>query len=205
MEPKIEIGINGDEFPITWDIDGNQYTGAGDNSQRYLPPPNSSSSPLSFFKLSVGRSRWGVLTRRREGTNPHPSARMLPSKGRSVSVSAYITFCGRPVPLLVYERVCVLRFQPVPVNGPDAKAACPSWNRGIPNLKSSGVLSLDGTLYWAVSCFNYGDDAVFNRQRYGPAWIITSTDKGQSWWGIISHGPSTLVVLAAFLAFLTCS
>lgn len=23
-----------------------------------------------------------------------------------------------------------------------------------------------------------GDDAVFNRQRYGPAWIITSTDGG---------------------------
>ena len=26
-----------------------------------------------------------------------------------------------------------------------------------------------------------GDDAVFNRQRYGPAWIITSTDKGKTW------------------------
>ena len=35
--------------------------------------------------------------------------------------------------------------------------------------------------YWAVSCFNYGDDAVFNRQRYGPAWIITSHDNGVTW------------------------
>jgi hypothetical protein len=38
--------------------------------------------------------------------------------------------------------------------GPDATKACPAWRSGIPNLKSSGVLSLDGVLYWAVSCFN---------------------------------------------------
>lgn len=43
---------------------------------------------------------------------------------------------------------------------PDASAACPNWRAGIPNLKSSGVLSVDGVLYWAVSCFNYGDDGV---------------------------------------------
>ena len=42
----------------------------------------------------------------------------------------------------------------VPVQGPDASKACPAWHSGIPNLKSSGVLSLDGVLYWAVSCFN---------------------------------------------------
>ena len=59
--------------------------------------------------------------------------------------------------------------------------ACPGWHEGIPNLKSSAVLSVDGVLYWAVSCFNYGDDAVFNRQRYGPAWIITSHDNGVTW------------------------
>ena len=59
--------------------------------------------------------------------------------------------------------------------------ACPGWHKGIPNLKSSAVLSVDGVLYWAVSCFNYGDDAVFNRQRYGPAWIITSHDNGVTW------------------------
>ena len=39
---------------------------------------------------------------------------------------------------------------------------------------------VDGVLYWAVSCFNYGDDPVFNRQRYGPAWIVTSHDNGQT-------------------------
>ena len=48
-------------------------------------------------------------------------------------------------------------------------------------MKSSGVLSVDGVLYWAVSCFNYGDDGVFNRQRYGPAWIMTSHDLGVTW------------------------
>ena len=127
--------------------------------------------------------------------------------GQSLSVCRHklIVWPSRSAARSCLNVVCAAPFQPVPVNGPDAKAACPSWNRGIPNLKSSGVLSLDGTLYWAVSCFNYGDDAVFNRQRYGPAWIITSIDKGKSWWGIVYHGPSTLVVLAAFLAFLICS
>ena len=32
-----------------------------------------------------------------------------------------------------------------------------------------------------ATSFNYGDDAVFNRQRYGPAWIITSKDGGVTW------------------------
>lgn len=43
------------------------------------------------------------------------------------------------------------------------------------------MLALDGVLYWAISCFNYGDDTNFNRQRYGPAWLVTSTDGGVTW------------------------
>lgn len=43
------FGINGDEFPITWGRDGNQYTGAGDNHQ-----PGGAESPLSFFKVTGG-------------------------------------------------------------------------------------------------------------------------------------------------------
>ena len=39
----------------------------------------------------------------------------------------------------------------VPVNNSAASAACPAWHGGVPNLKSSGVLSVDGTLYWAIS------------------------------------------------------
>ena len=69
----------------------------------------------------------------------------------------------------------------VPVKSAAAIKACPEWHDGIPNLKSSAVLSVGGVLYWAVSCFNYGDDATFNRQRYGPAWIITSADGGVTW------------------------
>ena len=41
------------------DADGNQYTGAGDNSQRYLPAPNNSASPLSFFKVVGGPTEMG--------------------------------------------------------------------------------------------------------------------------------------------------
>lgn len=63
-----------------------------------------------------------------------------------------------------------------------AKSVCPPWfKRGLQNIKSSGVLDINGTMYWAVSCFNYGDDPTFNRQRYGPAWIVKSTDKGLTW------------------------
>jgi hypothetical protein len=62
-----------------------------------------------------------------------------------------------------------------------AMSACPQWTAGVANIKSSGVLDINGTLYWAVSCFNYGDDPDFNRQRYGPAWIAASEDGGQKW------------------------
>jgi len=74
-----------------------------------------------------------------------------------------------------------MRGSPFPVNNTLARMTCPVWHGTLPNLKSSGVLSVAGVLYWAVSCFNYGDDPVFNRQRYGPAWIITSTDGGLTW------------------------
>ena len=74
-----------------------------------------------------------------------------------------------------------MRGPPIPIQGPAVAKACPEWHSGIPNLKSSGVLSVDGVLYWAVSCFNYGDDPTFNRQRYGPAFIVTSTDGGLTW------------------------
>ena len=62
-----------------------------------------------------------------------------------------------------------------------AKAMCPGWGRGLANIKSSGVIEFEGSMFWAVSCFNYGDDPTFNRQRYGPAWIAASTDWGVNW------------------------
>ena len=146
LDPHFQIGINGDEFPITWGADGNQYTGAGDNQQI-----GKESSPLSFFKVEGGPMDMGCDNPPTNHTHTQPSPTCV-----------NITMQG----------------DPVPVKGPVASKACIPWRDGIPNLKSSGVISVDGVLYWAVSCFNYGDDAVFNRQRYGPAWIVTSTDGG---------------------------
>jgi len=152
VDPHLIIGINGDEFPITWGQDGNQYTGAGDNHQMSPNGTRLPSSPLSFFKVSGGPTQMGCNHPATHHDQPAPSCANISQQGTSV-----------------------------PVQGPAVSKACPAWRDGIPNLKSSGVLSVDGVLYWAVSCFNYGDDPVFNRQRYGPAWIITSADNGVTW------------------------
>lgn len=126
VNPKIAIGINGDEFPITWGRDGNQYTGAGDNTQA-----NGLGSPLSFFKVVGGPQEMGCdHPSARKGFSPSPNCTNLTLMGKEVVVGA-----GHP-------------------------GVCPQQGSGPPNLKSSGVLSVDGVLYWAVSCFNYGDDAV---------------------------------------------
>ena len=53
VDPEFLVGINGDEFPITW----GKYTGAGDNAQA-----NGEGSPLSFFKVQVGQRRWRATT-----------------------------------------------------------------------------------------------------------------------------------------------
>ena len=76
-----------------------------------------------------------------------------------------------------------LRGDPLAIADTDfAKATCPPWFRKqFANIKSSGVLAINDTVSWAVSCFNYGDDPTFNRQRYGPAWILTSFDSGTTW------------------------
>jgi len=135
VHPKQILGVNGDEFPITWAADGNQYTGAGDNHQR-----SGVATPMSFFKVML------------DPTNPSYPDKAFEERGKAI-----------------------------PINGPEAKKVCPTWHSNIANLKSSGVLSINGILYWAVSCFNYGDDSLFNRQRYGPAWIVTSKDGGLTW------------------------
>ena len=155
IEPKLYIGVNGDEFPITWGRDGAQYSGAGDNKQ--IINGKLAESPLSFFKVTGGPTEMGcsVETPGPNHTQPSPVCKNVTMQG-----------------------------QPIVVNSPSSSKACPNWHTDCgdgtpcPNLKSSGVLSVGGILYWAVSCFNYGDDEVFNRQRYGPAWIITSSDGG---------------------------
>mmetsp|Transcript_24286 Transcript_24286/g.45446 ORF Transcript_24286/g.45446 Transcript_24286/m.45446 type:complete len:471 (-) Transcript_24286:170-1582(-) len=144
------LGVNGDEFPITWAKDGNQYTGAGDNQQPGLP-----TSPASFFKVEGGPTEMGCVK-----TSPGS-----PSKDDEPKCSN-VTLQGPPIP----------------VQGDEVLKYCEPWTpHPVPNIKSSAVLSINGTLYWFVSCFNYGDDMVFNRQRYGPAWLMTSTDYGVTW------------------------
>ena len=154
IEPRMYVGVNGDEFPTTWARDGAQYTGAGDNKQA-TGGGTRAESPLSFFKVSGRPTEMGctVETPSPNNTQPSPICKNITMQGESIVV-----------------------------RGPAASKACPGWHdvdgRPVPNLKSSGVLAIGDTIYWAVSCFNYGDDQVFNRQRYGPAWIITSRDGG---------------------------
>ena len=141
------FGINGDEFPITWGADGNQYTGAGDNHQA-----DTEESPLSFFQVRGKPQDLGCNNPPTHHDQPAPTCKGISMVGSNI-----------------------------PIKGASVSKICPNWHADIPNLKSSGVISIDGVLYWAVSCFNYGDDEVFNRQRYGPAFIVTSTDYGVTW------------------------
>jgi hypothetical protein len=62
-----------------------------------------------------------------------------------------------------------------------AKGLCRGWGGGLANIKSSGVIETGGSTFWAVACFDYGDQPDFNRQRYGPSWIASSADFGVSW------------------------
>ena len=48
-------------------------------------------------------------------------------------------------------------------------------------IKPAGLLSLKGTLYFAVEAMNYGEKPSFNRQRNIHGWIITSNDFGKTW------------------------
>lgn len=148
LDPEIIIGINGDEFPITWGRDGRQYTGAGDNHQ-----PGEPESPLAFFSVDGQPEDLNCTLEPTHHNQPSPSCQHIQRAGAAV-----------------------------PINGSKARKLCPTWeNKPIPNLKSSGVISVDGALYWAISCFDYGDDPIFNRQRYGPAWIVASRDGGATW------------------------
>jgi hypothetical protein len=48
-------------------------------------------------------------------------------------------------------------------------------------VKPASLLALDGVLYFAVELHNYGDNPAFNRQHNIQAWILTSSDYGQTW------------------------
>ena len=48
-------------------------------------------------------------------------------------------------------------------------------------VKPAGLLSLEGTIYFAVELHNYGEDPDFRRQQNISAWIITTKDYGKTW------------------------
>lgn len=52
----------------------------------------------------------------------------------------------------------------------------PKWG-----IKPASVLSLKGTLYFAVELMNFGDNPEFNRQHNINSWIITSDNYGKTW------------------------
>jgi hypothetical protein len=148
IEPKMYIGVNGDEFPMSWAKDGAQYSGAGDNKQ--LIGGKTTESPLSFFKVTGGPTEMGCTVEQPgpNQTQPSPICKNISLQGNSIVVK-----------------------------GPAALKTCPGWHdvdgKMVPNLKSSGVLAINDTIYWAVSCFNYGDDPVFDRQRCEPVAHFT--------------------------------
>lgn len=108
-----------------------------------------------------------------------------PSPGINQSYSSpasYFRVSGKPTDQSYPDHAFTLMGSGFPISK-DARALadCVGWAAGVANIKSSGVIEVAGTQYWAVSCFNYGDDPDFNRQRYGPAWIVASNDSGQTW------------------------
>ena len=94
LNTTMYVGVNGDEFPITWGADGRQYTGAGDNHQKGMDGPRRAPngtparatprrnatavgaqarrSPSSAW--TPGRRRWGATTRPRTTINRRPRA-----------------------------------------------------------------------------------------------------------------------------------
>ena len=60
----------------------------------------------------------------------------------------------------------------------------------INNVKPTTLLSVDGNVYWGITCMDYGDDKQFQRQRNFHAGIAKATDsQGQVW--NFSATPST--------------
>jgi hypothetical protein len=156
------------------------------------PPPY---APSTFIVASVNAtallgvdgdefpSTWASdgFTYAGAGDNTQPSTG-LPGQHYASPASFFRVSAASPLDPAYPNSAFALQGGPFPLADTDfARAICPAWNGRLANIKSSGVLEVDGTMLWAVSCFNYGDDATFNRQRYGPAWIASSTDAGLNW------------------------
>ncbi len=115
-------------------------------------PPDDTFSQAAFFRVEGGPETLGCT----DESGPSPHCKNLTLQGAEI-----------------------------PIRGKYFLDFCDAWRTDIyddvPNVKSNAVLSVEGVLYWVVGCFNYGDDDDFNRQRYGPTWIITSKDGGVTW------------------------
>jgi hypothetical protein len=56
------------------------------------------------------------------------------------------------------------------------------------NVKPSSLLAVNGTLFAGVSCINYGDDPMFNRQHNLAGFLMQSQDWGRSWQNVTAVG-----------------
>ena len=81
VDQKAIHGIIGDEFPITWGRDGNQYTGAGDNTQA-----TGLGAPLSFFKVSGGPTEMGCDNPPTHHNQPSPNCANITLQGSEVVI-----------------------------------------------------------------------------------------------------------------------
>jgi hypothetical protein len=63
----------------------------------------------------------------------------------------------------------------------DYSSLCVGFNSGNDNVKPGGMIAVGQTLYVGISCMNYGDDPVFNRQHNTAGFISQSLDNGITW------------------------
>ena len=121
------------------------------------------------------------------GDNTQPSASI--TEHYNSPASFFKVSASSPLDAAYPNTAFSLQGRPTPLSDTDfAKTLCPSWGHNLANIKSSGIIEWGGKMFWAVACFNYGDDPTFNRQRYGPAWIASSDDSGLNWTSLEDGG-----------------
>lgn len=103
------------------------------------------------------------------GDNTQPSRGI---SGRWNSPASMFRVTGRPTDPSYPDQAFAAMGSPfAPANSSFAKASCPGWGQGLANIKSSGALFVNGTLYWAVSCF------VRKKERKG---CVSPSSPGES-------------------------
>ena len=54
--------------------------------------------------------------------------------------------------------------------------------KNIHNVKPTSLISVEGNVYWGITCMNYGDELLFKRQHNYHAGIAKATDAGGQTW-----------------------